>query len=73
MVCCAKSNLLRKKPYFSIQLLFIFAIMETKKQIVIEETLSIEDQCVVNRLDSGLPRWLIEVAFVCYLMQAVLN
>jgi len=49
--------------------------MEAKeqKQAVIEEVVSIEDQYLVNHLDSGLPRWLIEVAFVCYLVQAVIN
>lgn len=34
---------------------------------------SIESQYRVNRMDSGLPRWLIEVAFVCYLLQAAIN
>lgn len=27
----------------------------------------------VDYVDSGLPRWLIEVAFVCYLLQAAIN
>ncbi|MBR2097500.1 MAG: hypothetical protein IJ907_06375 [Prevotella sp.] len=27
----------------------------------------------MNYVDSGLPRWLIEVAFVCYLLQAAIN
>ena len=34
---------------------------------------SIESQYQVNHVDSGLPRWLIEVAFVCYLLQAAIN
>ena len=53
----------------------IFAVMKTKEQEqpIIEEAVSIEDQYVVNHVDSGLPRWLIEAAFVCYLLQAVLN
>lgn len=44
-----------------------------QKQSMIEESVSIEDQYIVNFVDSGLPRWLIEAAFVCYLLQAVLN
>lgn len=49
--------------------------MEAKEQqqAIIEHAVSIEDQCIVNDMDSGLPRWLIEAAFVCYLLQAVLN
>jgi hypothetical protein len=47
--------------------------METKKQTSIEKAESMESQSFVNHLDSGLPRWLIEAAFVCYLLQAVLN
>ena len=34
---------------------------------------SIESQYRVNHIDSGLPRWLIEAAFVCYLLQAAIN
>jgi len=34
---------------------------------------SIESQYWVNHVDSGLPRWLIEAAFVCYLLQAAIN
>ena len=34
---------------------------------------SIESQYWVNHVDSGLPRWLIESAFVCYLLQAAIN
>jgi len=47
--------------------------METKIQTHIEKAISIEKQSLVNHVDSGLPRWLIEAAFVCYLLQAVLN
>lgn len=39
----------------------------------IEKAESIESQYRVNRVDSGLPRWLIEVAFLCYLLQAAIN
>ena len=39
----------------------------------IERAESIESEYRVNRMDSGLPRWLIEVAFVCYLLQAAIN
>lgn len=34
---------------------------------------SIESKYRVNNVDSGMPRWLIEAAFVCCLMQAVCN
>ena len=34
---------------------------------------SIESKYRVNYVDSGIPRWLIEAAFVCCLMQAVCN
>jgi hypothetical protein len=51
----------------------IFAAMETKEQTLVEKVESIESQSLVNHVDSGLPRWLIESAFVCYLLQAVLN
>lgn len=44
-----------------------------KEQKHIGEAISIEKQSLVNHVDSGLPRWLIETAFVCYLLQAVLN
>ena len=50
-----------------------FCAVETKKQTHIEKAVSIESQSLVNHVDSGLPRWLIEAAFVCYLLQAVLN
>ena len=53
----------------------IFAAMEEKdlKQTAREKAVSIEEQYVVNHVESGLPRWLIEAAFVCYLLQAVIN
>lgn len=44
-----------------------------KEQKHIEKAISIESQSHVNHVNSGLPRWLIEAAFVCYLLQAVLN
>ena len=47
--------------------------METKEQTPIEKVESIESLCLVNHVDSGLPCWLIEAAFVCYLLQAVVN
>jgi hypothetical protein len=47
--------------------------METKNQTPIKKVKSIESQSLVNHVDSGLPGWLIEAAFVCYLLQAVLN
>lgn len=50
-----------------------FAVMETKEKTPIEKAESIESLCLVNHVDSGLPRWLIEAAFVCYLLQAVVN
>ena len=37
----------------------------------IEKLETIEHQSLVDHVDSGLPRWLIEVAFVSYLLQAV--
>ena len=51
----------------------MFCAVEIKKQTHIEKAVSIESQSLVNHVDSGLPRWLIEMAFVCYLLQAVLN
>lgn len=49
--------------------------METnkEKQPIIEKAVSIEDQRVVNHVESSMPRWLIEAAFVCYLLQAAIN
>ena len=43
-----------------------------EKQII-ETMESIESQYRVNHVDSGLPRWLIELAFLCYLLQAAIN
>ena len=40
---------------------------------MIETMESIESQYRVNHVDSGLPRWLIELAFLCYLLQAAIN
>ena len=49
--------------------------METKEhnKAAFEAVKSIESQYRVNHVESGLPRWLIEVAFVCYLLQAAIN
>ena len=49
--------------------------MKTKEleQPIIEKAVSIESQSLVNHVNSGLPRWLIEAAFVCYLLQAIVN
>lgn len=44
-----------------------------KKNTIIEMAESIESKYRVNHVDSGLPRWLIEAAFVCYLLQAAIN
>lgn len=43
------------------------------KNATIEVAESIESKYRVDHVDSGLPRWLIEVAFVFYLLQAVIN
>lgn len=47
--------------------------METTRQNPIEQMEKIENQYLVNHVDSGLPRWLIEAAFVSYLLQAVVS
>ena len=49
--------------------------MEAKEQnhATIEMAESIESKYRVNHVESELPRWLIEVAFVCYLLQAAIN
>ena len=49
--------------------------METNGQhkTVIGKEESIESKYRVNHVDSGLPRWLIEVAFLCCLLQAAIN
>lgn len=39
----------------------------------IEKAESIESKYTVNHVESGLPRWLIEVAFLSYLLQAAIN
>jgi hypothetical protein len=46
---------------------------DSSEDVIIETFESIESKCNVNYVDSGLPRWLIEAAFVCYLLQAVIN
>jgi len=46
--------------------------MEQNK-LNIETTESIESKYRVNHVESGLPRWLIEAAFICYLLQAAIN
>ena len=43
------------------------------KNATIEVAESIESKYRVDHVDSGVPRWLIEVAFVCDLLQAVIN
>lgn len=47
--------------------------MEANPQNPIEKVETIENQALVNHVDSGLPRWLIEAAFVSYLLQAVVS
>ena len=49
--------------------------MENKEQnkYNIEIAESIESKYDVDHVESGLPRWLIELAFVCYLVQAACN
>lgn len=47
--------------------------METIRQSPIKMMGKIEDQYLVNHVESGLPRWLIEAAFVSYLLQAVVS
>ena len=49
--------------------------MESKEnnKVAFEAAESIESKYWVNHVDSGLPRWLIEAAFVCYLLQAAIN
>lgn len=47
--------------------------METPRQHPIEKIEKIENQYFVNHVNSGLPRWLIEAAFVSYLLQAVVS
>ena len=49
--------------------------METKERnsTAIEKAESIESKYRVDHVESGLPRWLIEAAFICYLLQAAIN
>jgi len=47
--------------------------MESNEPTPIEKAISIESQSHVDYVNSGLPRWLIEAAFVCYLLQAAIN
>lgn len=49
--------------------------METKEQEIaaIKGTMSIESKYRVDYVDSGLPRWLIEAAFVCMVLQAAID
>lgn len=44
-----------------------------KDNITIETAESIESKYLQNHVDSGLPRWLIEAAFLCFLLQAASN
>ena len=46
---------------------------QEQNRTAFEAVESIESKYRVNYVDSGLPRWLIEVAFVCYLLQAAIN
>lgn len=46
---------------------------QEKKNDTIEMSESIESKYRVNYVESGLPRWLIEAAFVCYLLHAAIN
>ena len=46
---------------------------QEKKNDTIEMSESIESKYRVNYVESGLPRWLIEAAFVCLLLQAASN
>lgn len=49
--------------------------MDTKEQHLagIRPAESIESKYTVDYVGSGLPRWLIELAFLCYLLQAAIN
>jgi hypothetical protein len=46
---------------------------QEENKAVFEPVESIESKYWVNHVESGLPRWLIEAAFVCILLQAVIN
>ncbi len=67
-----------KKIFFCFALLSVFTIFagmeaQEKSKTIIEKAESIESKCLVNHIDSGWPRWLIEAAFLCYLLQAAIN
>jgi hypothetical protein len=66
-----------EKVFFHIKFGYVkftqyLCIMQTDEQII-EKAESIESKYRVDHVESGLPRWLIEVAFVCYLLQAAVN
>jgi len=46
---------------------------QEQKRTAFEAVESIESKYRVDDVKSGLPRWLIEAAFVCYLLQAAIN
>lgn len=46
---------------------------DSSAHVDIKEAVSIESKYHVDFVESGFPRWLIEVAFLCYLLQAVIN
>ena len=82
--CCADNPVLRRNADLLTNIIehgavltpiiVIFALMKTREQgPIIEKAVSIEDQYVVNHVESGMPRWLIEAAFMCYLLQAAIN
>ena len=64
--------LLEKKSYLCWQLVNNME-NSNKNNATIEVAESIESKYRVNHVDSGLPRWLIEAAFVCYLLHAASN
>jgi hypothetical protein len=47
--------------------------LDSSAHVDIKEAVSIESKYHVDFVESGFPRWLIEVAFLCYLLQAVIN
>ena len=47
--------------------------LENMKNDAIEKAESVESKYRVDYVNSGLPRWIIEAAFVCYLLQAAIN
>lgn len=46
---------------------------QEQNRTAFEAVESVESKSRVDFVDSGLPRWLIEAAFVCYLLQAAIN